>query len=67
MSKKLVISHIVTLILGFLGGLLGLDLSAAQKPAEAVVTAVVDAPPVAKVDAGVPTIVNEPLPPPLGQ
>jgi hypothetical protein len=66
MSNKLVISHIVTLILGFLGCLLGLDLSAAQKPVEAAVSAVIEAP-VAKVDAGAPVIVNEPLPLPLAQ
>lgn len=42
MNKKLMISHAVALVLGFLGGLLGADLSHLQAPAEQAVGAAVD-------------------------
>lgn len=49
MNRKSVISHFVALVLGFLGGLLGADLSHLQAPAEQAVNAVVDQ---ALADAG---------------
>lgn len=42
-NKKLIISHVVALILGFAGGLFGRDLSGLQKPAEQAATVAVDA------------------------
>lgn len=41
-DKKTVISHVVALLLGALGGFLGKDLSGFQKPAETAATVVVD-------------------------
>ncbi len=41
-AKKQVISHVVAVLLGLLGGFFGKDLSALQKPAENAVTVVVD-------------------------
>lgn len=42
-SRKAIISHAVTLILGILGGFLGHDLSGLQAPVEAVTNQAVDA------------------------
>lgn len=51
MTKTTVISHVIALILGLLGGFLGRDLTGLQKPVEEAITA--------KVDAGEPTIVYD--------
>lgn len=52
--KKNVISHLVAAILGFLGGVLGVDLAGLQKPVEKTVEAVIEPapppPPAPKVD-----------------
>lgn len=48
MNKKMIISHLIALVLGLVGGFLGRDLSGLQKPAEDVVEKVVEA----KADAG---------------
>lgn len=55
MTKKTIVSHVIALILGLLGGFLGKNLTGTQAPVEKAVTA--------QVDAGAPVIVNVP---PLG-
>lgn len=66
MNKKMIISHVLTLLLGLLGGFLGRDLSGLQKPIEEAVSTVekpvptVTAGPALIVDGGV----DQPVPTP---
>lgn len=60
MNKKMIISHVLTLLLGLLGGFLGRDLSGLQKPLEAAVEKPVTAGEPVIVDGGV----DQPVPTP---